>query len=188
MSDAAPGPWEVLGRYRDYLVLLARRQLPAPLRAKLDASDLVQQSLLEAHRDWERFRGATSAETAAWLRKILAHNLANAARDFDRQKRDVRREQSLEHMLEASSERLEAWLSDGGPSPAQQAERNEQLLRLAALLLELPEAQRQVVELRYLQGWSLKAIAEHLQKSPAAVAGLLHRGLSHLRALFAQKE
>jgi RNA polymerase sigma-70 factor (ECF subfamily) len=175
----------LLERYRPYLLLLARSQLPPRLRAKLDASDIVQQTLLEAHRDRDRFHDIDGAGRVAWLRTILAHNLANAARDFDRDKRDVNREQSLEQALQASSARLEAWLSGGGLSPSGQVERNEQLLRLAELLLELPEAQRQAVELRYLWGWTLKEIAGHLGKSPSAVAGLLHRGMSLLRTRFA---
>lgn len=182
MADASPEPDDELTRYRGYLLLLARNQVPPHLQAKLDPSDVVQQTLLEAHRDREQFRGS-AAELAGWLRRILARNLANLARDFDRQKRDGRREQSLEHVLEASSARLEAWLADDRASPSEHAERAERLLALAAALLALPEAQRQVVELRYLRGWSLKALAEHLARSESATAGLLHRGMRHLREL-----
>jgi len=76
-----------------------------------------RQTLLEAHRDLAQFRGTTSGELAAWLRCILARNLANAARDLGRDKRDVHREQSLQALVEASSARLEAWLAAEGPSP-----------------------------------------------------------------------
>ena len=170
-----------LARYGEYLLLLAQSQFPARLRRKLNASDVVQETLLEAHRDVEQFRGNTSGEMAAWLRQILSRNLANVARDWDRQKRDVRREQSFEQSLSESSARLEAWLSDGNLSPSTQAQRNEQLLQLAQVLMSIPEDQRQVIELRYLQGCSIKEISEQLEKSSGAVAGLLHRGLSKLR-------
>jgi RNA polymerase sigma-70 factor (ECF subfamily) len=145
----------------------------------------VQQTLLEAHRDRGQCRGSGSGEVAGWLRGILANKLANAARFHRRDRRDVARERSLERSLEESSARLEAWLAAGGPSPSAHADRNEQLLRLAAALTRLPDAQRQAVELRYLQGWPVKAIADHLGRTPAAVGGLLHRGLAVLQTLLA---
>jgi RNA polymerase sigma-70 factor (ECF subfamily) len=170
-----------LERYRAYLRLLARAQLRPLLRGRLDDSDIVQRTLLEAHRHAGQYRGATSGELAAWLRQILARQLANAVRDETRQRRDVRRECSLEEAVEQSSARLEAWLAAEGSSPAEKVERDEQLLRLAGALPELPEGQREAVELRYLQGLSLKEIAEQLGRTPGAVAGLLHRGLEALR-------
>jgi RNA polymerase sigma-70 factor (ECF subfamily) len=181
MATAPAADRPNLDQFRSYLLLLARTQLNPRLQAKLGASDVVQQTLLEAYRDADQFRGQASAQLAAWLRQILARNLANVARDFDRDKRAVHREQALERALEASSARLEAWLAAAQSSPSVQAERNEQLLQLAATLLELPEAQREVIELRYLQGWAVKDIADHLGKSVSATAGLLHRGMSQLR-------
>ncbi len=90
--------------------------------------------------------------------------------------------------LEASSARLEAWLAAEQSSPIEQAQRNEQVLHLAEALTALPEDQRLVVELRHLKGWSLADIARHLGRSPAAVAGLLHRGLGRLRHLLPEKD
>src|SRR5687767_11133746 len=89
-----------LERYRDYLRLLARLQLPAQLQNKLDPSDLVQQTLLRAFERLEQLRGQTDAEVAAWLRQILASILANAVRDLGRQKRNAALERSLEASLE----------------------------------------------------------------------------------------
>ena len=120
-------------------------------------------------------------ERAAWLRRILARNLANAIRDFTRAKRDVNLERSLESSLDASSARLGELLPAAGPSPSEQAEANERVLALAHALLELPDAQREAIVLRHYENWSLDAIGQHLARSPAAVAGLLHRGLKALR-------
>jgi RNA polymerase sigma-70 factor (ECF subfamily) len=170
-----------LDKFRAYLRLLARLHLDPRLRSRLDPSDLVQQALLEAYRSLDQFRGRTDAERAAWLRQILAHQMAHALRDMTRGKRDVNRERSLEQALEESSARLERWLVAEQADPAEQAQRNEEALRVAAALEQLPEAQREAVILHYWEGWTLPQVAEHLGRSPAAVAGLLHRGLKALR-------
>jgi RNA polymerase sigma-70 factor (ECF subfamily) len=172
---------EDLERYRDYLRLLARLQLDLRLRARFDASDVVQQTFLQAHHALADFRGSTEGELAAWLRQILARNLAHAARDHGRGRRDVARERSLEAAVEASSVRLEGWLAAEQSSPSQQAERNEQVLRLARALAQLPEAQREALVLHYWQDWTTVEIGRHLERTPAAVAGLLKRGLKELR-------
>src|SRR5262245_58911706 len=173
---------DALERFRDYLRLLARLQLDPRLRGKLDASDVVQQTLLEATKSLEGFRGRPPAQQAAWLRQILARNLANLVRDFAAAKRDVAREQALDAVVSASSVRLNAWLAAEESTPSEQAERGEQIVRLAQALAALPEAQREAVTLRHCHGWSLADISRHLGRSPAAVAGLLHRGLAELRA------
>jgi RNA polymerase sigma-70 factor (ECF subfamily) len=114
-----------LERFRSYLLLLARVRLDPMVRAKVGASDVVQQTLLEAHRDRDQFRGRTVEEQAAWLRAVLARNLANVLRDLRRDKRDVAREQPLQAALDESAVRLESWLAAGQSSPSQQAERHE---------------------------------------------------------------
>jgi RNA polymerase sigma-70 factor (ECF subfamily) len=142
---------------------------------------VVQQTLLEAHRDLPRFLGKTREELAAWLRRILARNLSNALRDLTRSRRDVGRERSLDAALESSAARMEAWLASEQAPPDQEAQKREDLDRLALAVTQLPPAQREVVELRYFHGFSIKDVADHVGKSAAAVAGLLHRGLSELR-------
>lgn len=168
-------------QFRSYLRLLARLQLPPRLAPKVDASDIVQQTLVQAHRAMNGFRGNSPAEMAGWLRQILARNLAHAVRDHGRQKRDIGREISLAAAVDQSSLRLEAWLAADQSSPSERAERNDQLLRLAAALETLPDDQREAVELHYWQGWTLAQIAEHQERTPGSVAGLVHRGLAKLR-------
>jgi RNA polymerase sigma-70 factor (ECF subfamily) len=168
-------------RYRDYLLLLARLQFDPRLRGKLDPSDIVQQTMLQAHRKRDQFRGQTEAERAAWLRAILANALADAARKYGQGV--LGRERSLEVSLEESSRRLERWLEDSQPSPGQGMDRHEQLLRLADALARLPEDQRQAVELRHLQGLSVAEIGQQIGRSTAAVGGLLQRGLRALRGM-----
>jgi RNA polymerase sigma-70 factor, ECF subfamily len=181
-------PAVTLERFRAYLRLLARLHLDPRLQGKLDPSDVVQQTFLQAYQARDQFRGRSEAELAAWLRQILARNLAHALRDLGRQKRDRARERSLEAALEESSARLAVWLAAEQSSPSQQAERNEQTLRLAEALETLPQAQREALVLHHWQGWSLAQIGERLDRSPAAVAGLIKRGLKQLRLLLQERE
>ena len=177
-----------LENYRVFLQLLARQHLDQRLRGKLDSSDIVQQALLQAHQSRDQFRGETEAERVAWLRQILARCTANALRDFTREKRDVGRERSVEEALSESSARVEEWLAAEESSPSQAAEKHEETLRLANALLRLPEAQREALVLQHWGGWSLAEISEKLGRSPAAVAGLIKRGLKQLRALLQEGE
>jgi RNA polymerase sigma-70 factor (ECF subfamily) len=175
-------------RFRTYLLLLARLRLGREPGNRLDPSDLVQQTLLDAHRQRKQFRGGSPAEMAAWLRGMLACNLADAWRALNRGKRDANRERSLEAALADSSSRLEAWLAAQQSSPSQQAVHQEEVLRLTDALTELPESQREAVLLHYWQGLPLAEVAAAMHRSPASVAGLLQRGLKALRALLAEKD
>lgn len=170
-----------LAHFRSYLLLLAHVRLDRKIRGKLDASDIVQQTLMEAHQAIESVRGENAAVQAAWLRQILARNLTNAVRDLTREKRDVTRERSIHAALEASSALLETFLVADQSSPSQQAERHERVVFLADALATLPEKQREAVILRHFHGSSLAEIATDLDTTTAAVTGLLHRGLKNLR-------
>jgi RNA polymerase sigma-70 factor (ECF subfamily) len=161
--------------------MLARLEFDDALRAKLDASDVVQQTLLEAHQSIDAFRGKSDAEKAAWLRRILTRNLADELRKFRRLKRNVRMEASLQAALNQSTARLEKWLAIEDGTPSECAIANEQMVALAVALLELPDDQRAAVELHHLRGCSSASIAERMGRTEIAVAGLLRRGLKRLR-------
>jgi RNA polymerase sigma-70 factor (ECF subfamily) len=182
MIPDAVTPKRSLEDFRSYLLLLARMQLDAGLRNRIDASDIVQQTLLEAHAKAEQFTGDDSA-LAAWLRQALVNNLREAWRALRRAKRDVRREQEVAAAVERSSARLEGILAAPHSSPSQRAVRNEDLLRLADALTRLPAPQREAIILHHLHGASLAETADRLGRTDAAVAGLLHRGLRKLREL-----
>jgi RNA polymerase sigma-70 factor (ECF subfamily) len=137
---------------------------------------------LRAVANREQFRGTTPEEEAAWLRTILARQLAEELRKLHTHKRDIGLEVSLERELGASSARLEAWLCGDDSTPSQRAQRHEELLHLAAGLMRLPEDLRDAVELHHLHGLTVSDVAEQMGRSRAGVAGLLRRGLAELRA------
>ncbi|MFO0880372.1 MAG: sigma-70 family RNA polymerase sigma factor [Gemmataceae bacterium] len=180
-ADYSPAP----ERFRDYLLFLARSCLGWKEQARLSPSDVVQQTLLEAHQKQHQFRGHTDAEMAAWLRQMLAYRLADAQRALGRALRDVSRECSLEAMLDDSSARMGSWLAGEQSSPSDHAVREEELLRLAGALAQLPTDQQQAVERKHLHGQTIAAIAQEMGRTEAAVGGLLRRGMTQLRELLA---
>ncbi len=176
VSDAA-----VVAKYEPYLRMLARTQVRVAYQAKFGASDMVQQVMLQAVQGLDGFRGETEAEFRGWLRQILARHLCHLDRDLHREKRDIRREQSMEQKLNQSSLRLEALLAADGPTASQNLAVGENILKVAEAVECLPETQRDAVQLHYLEGLKLSEVAERLDKSSGAVAGLLHRGMQTLR-------
>jgi RNA polymerase sigma-70 factor (ECF subfamily) len=171
--------------YRSYLRVLARVHLARAgmLRGRVDASDIVQDVLLQAHVAQAQFRGATGAEFAAWLRRILANTLIDAQRRHGRQKRDAALE-ACHQTIEGMSSRLSE-LPARDRSPSQHLADRERALELAAALDSLPDDRRTAVELRYLGECSLEEIAAMMDRSKPSVAGLLRRGLEDLRGKLA---
>jgi RNA polymerase sigma-70 factor (ECF subfamily) len=175
-----------LEEFRNYLCFLARIQiapLDCQLRAKLEASDIVQEVLLKAHAAREQLTARDDGATAAWLRRILANTLVDAIRRLHSGMRNVDLELSLESQLEQSSVRLEALLAAPASSEEERETHETQLLRLAGALGELPSDQRTAIELMHLHDCSVADISERMGKTPAAVGGLLRRGMKKLREL-----
>jgi RNA polymerase sigma-70 factor (ECF subfamily) len=159
----------------------AERQLDERIAVRVDASDIIQQTFLEAHRSFRQFAGRDARELTAWLQRILDHKVAGAIRDHALlQKRSVRRDRSLDdsHGGVAS---LKKELDAGLSTPSQKAIRGEEEQHLMEALSALPDDQREAVRLRHLEGLALADIARHLGRSPAATAGLIKRGMQVLR-------
>ncbi len=172
---------ELLEAYRDGLHRLAARRLDERVAVRVDASDLIQMTFLEAQRNLAQFQGEDEPAWRAWLEGILGHNVANAVRDHARLlKRDVRREQSMDDSHGAASP-LKRELDGDDSSPSQRVMRGEEADRLLRALESLPPEQRLAVRLRHLEGWQLLEIAEHMGRTAAATAGLIKRGLQTLR-------
>ena len=169
--------------YRSYLAVLARVQLAKAglLRRKMDASDIVQDVLVQAHTARSQFRGSTAAEFAAWLRQILVNTLVDAQRRFGRQKRDANLEISCSETIDSVAFRMNVIPAADQTSPSEFAARGERALLLATALAALPDDQRTAVELRYLGECTLEEIAQMMNRSKPSAAGLLRRGLEELR-------
>jgi len=178
----APAQGGLLRRFEPWLRLLARVQLESRFRSRFDASDIVQQTLLEAIKSLPQFRGSTEVELTAWLRRILAHALAHEIRRHQgTQKRDLALDVSLDRELAQSSQRFGALLAEPGPSPSQQAVRRERDVLLAEVLSSLPDDYREVLILRHLEGFSHEEIAARMNRSAGAVRMLWVRALAGLR-------
>jgi RNA polymerase sigma-70 factor (ECF subfamily) len=184
----APAREQLFDRYQAYLQMLARAQLGRHLRTKCDPSDVVQQTLLEAHRDFAAFQGNHEAELLAWLRRILAHNLFNETRRFAAQQRDANREVSLEQVhagVEHSSVALGRNLAADTPTPSQLASQRESAVRLADALAHLPEDYQTVLLLRIFEELPAEEVAQRMGRTAGAVRMLQMRALAALRAQMA---
>src|ERR1700722_1488203 len=175
---------ELFGRYDHYLHAIARAQLGRHLRAKCDASDIVQQTLLEAHRDFAGFQGEHEGELLAWLRRILAHNIFNETRRFAARQRDTAREISMDQVragVEQSSLALGRGLAASTPSPSKDAARRETAVQLADALSRLPEDYQTVLLLRVFEELPAAEVAERMGRTAGAVRMLQMRALEALR-------
>lgn len=186
LADAKAGDPAPLGRlleaHRNYLRLLARIAIDRRLRGKIDASDVVQEAFLDAHRAFPNFRGTAEGQFVAWLREILAGTLANQARRYlGTRARDVRLENGLVADLNQSSVALADMVVDPRSSPSQQAAHGEQVLLVAEALGQLPEDYQTVIVLRHLEGLTFPQIAERTGRTVDAVEKLWVRGLVKLR-------
>jgi RNA polymerase sigma-70 factor (ECF subfamily) len=183
---AQEGDMQALGQlfelYRNYLLLLARMQIGRRLQGKVDAADLVQETLLAAHRDLAQFRGATEAELVGWLRRILAANLVDLVRRYcGAQRRDVRLERRLADEVDQSSRDIGLVLMTKDSSPSQRAVRREQAVLLADALKSLPEDYDEVIVLHHLQGLNFPEVARRMERSVDSVKKLWIRALARLR-------
>jgi RNA polymerase sigma-70 factor (ECF subfamily) len=173
--------------YHDYLALLARVQIGRRLQGKVDASDLVQETFLKAHRDFVRFRGSTEAEWVSWLREILGCNLAHQVRRYcGTQRRNVRLERQLMNELNASSRLMDRALVGRQSSPSQRAARREQAVLLAGALAQLPQDYREVIVLSHLQGMSFPEVARSMGRTLDSVKNLWARALARLRGILSE--
>jgi RNA polymerase sigma-70 factor (ECF subfamily) len=180
-AGSSPALGQLLELYRRYLALLVRLQIGRRLQGKVDASDLIQEAFLEAHRNFAQFRGTAEAEFLGWLRQILASRLGEVVRRYLKtQRRDVRLERTLARELDRSSRNLDRALVAPQSSPSNQAVRREQAVRLADALGRLPEAYREVIILHHMEGLTLPKVAQRMGRTVPSVEKLWARALARL--------
>jgi RNA polymerase sigma-70 factor (ECF subfamily) len=177
---ARAGSAEALGRLlaacSGYLETIARRELDPDLQVKNSASDLVQETFLEAQRDFPRFQGSTEDELLAWLRQMLLNNIGNFARRYrGTQKRQLGREVSLD--AGASSEKWADELMADSSSPSEKVMRQERAEAVARVLAQLPEDYRLVLLYRYQEQLSFEEIAQRMGRSSNAARKLWARAV-----------
>lgn len=183
LASAQGGSLEAMGKVfdacRGYLLAIASRRLGAGLRSKGGASDLVQQTFLDAQRDFERFRGESEKELLAWLRQILLHNLAHFERSYrGTGKRDLGREAPLADA--ASSTDDGAHLATVAPSPSEQIVAREEAEAVQQAVQRLRDDFRQVLILRHQEQLTFEEIGRRLGCSTSGARALWLRAVERL--------
>lgn len=171
----------LLDAYRNYLRLLARLQISRLVRVRVSPSDVAQESILRAKNAFGNFRGQTEAELLAWLRRVLASELALTVRFHSANRRDVKLEQRIDHGVEQSSCLLASLAAADQESPSRVAVRREQSVILAEALDRLPENYREIIVLRHLESYTFPEISQKLNRTVTAVKSTWTRAIKRLR-------
>lgn len=167
---------------RAYVGFLARSHVESWIQAKVDSSDLIQQTLMEAHEALPQFGGHTEGEWLAWLKQILKHNATDFVRRFGAAKRRATLEVAIDGGSESTLFRPGRELAAGGESPSAIVVRREQEISLAAALETLPKDYQEVIVLRNLQRLPFGEVAERMDRSRPAVQMLWMRALKKLQS------
>lgn len=182
----------LLQQYRNYLVVLASMQIEKRLQPRVSPSDVVQETMLRAHKNFGQFRGTTEPELLAWLRQILVNNLAKfVEQHMLAARRDVRREVSMQRIgdaLEHSTIQLAALVPAATKSPSMAVQQREEAVVLADRLAQLPEDYREVLVLRNLKGLPFEEVAKQIDRSVGATRMLWLRAIDKLRSLYRKEE
>jgi RNA polymerase sigma-70 factor, ECF subfamily len=182
----------LLQQYRNYLVVLASMQIEKRLQPRVSPSDVVQETMLRAHKHFGQFRGTTEQELLAWLRQILVNSLAKfVEQHMLAARRDVRREVSIERIgaaLEHSTIQLAALIPAAISSPSMAVQKREEAVVLADRLAQLPDDYREVLVLRNLQSLPFEEVAKRMERSVGATRMLWLRAIEKLRQAYQQED
>jgi RNA polymerase sigma-70 factor (ECF subfamily) len=184
LSDARAGSRDALGqalnRCRRYLLEVALESLSPALLAKCGASDVVQDTFLEAQRQFPNFHGVSEAQFLAWLRCLLLHKVAKIGRRYCRtRKRQLSREITLDD--EGAPTFRSGQIMAAEPTPSAVVMADEQTHRLHDAITRLPSDYRQVVMLRYKEGLSFEETGLRMGRSADAARMLWARAVVRLK-------
>ncbi len=174
---------ELFETCRNYVNLAARTQVESWLQGKVDASDLVQQTMLEAHRGFARFAGTSEGEWLAWLRQILTHNTKDFIRRYRTDKRQAAREIPLHTPAGSAESEFFRDPTDGGATPSEILSRHEDELELADAITRLSPDHQEVIVLRNLQRLPFDEVAERMGRTRPATQMLWTRAIRKLEQL-----
>jgi RNA polymerase sigma-70 factor (ECF subfamily) len=166
----------LLQHYRDYLLRVAHDELSSSLAPKVAQSDLVQETCLQAARDFAGFVGDSEWELRVWLRQILLNTLRDADRRF---RATAKRSISREVSLQANSD-LARTLKGCGLSPSAVMISDENRSAIQAALNQLPNDYRRAIELRSLEGRQFEEVGRALGRSAAAARKIWLRAILKL--------
>ena len=164
---------ELLDAHRDYLRGAAERLLNPRVAARIDASDVVQQTCLSIHKRIREFDGDDAAQFVAWLRQVHEHNIQNVVRDqLHTQKRAADRDEQIsDRDVQAARQ----------SSPSLRAMRGEEAVRLSRALAHLPDDEQQALRLRYLEGRTLAEVCNEMDLTKDALVWLMKRAMGNVR-------
>ncbi len=169
----------IFRNYRDGLLFVASQQMDKRVQGKCGASDIVQNTLLNATAGIGDFRGETEVALRAWLNEILRNEIITASRHYlDAARRDVRREQVS--ASDSQFHRVQTQIKDSLRTPASEAIVEEDAMELRAAIQRLPEDYRDVLLMRNWERMSFQAIARRFERSENSVKKLWARALARL--------
>ena len=175
---------KLLERYREYLRLLVRCRATGRLQARVDGSDIVQETMLRAAQNIKQFEGADETDWCAWLARIAENEVIHQMRHhLGAAKRAASREQRVVDTADSDdgASRLHVWFTKTQTSPSLAAMRKERAFLLADALGRLPADYREVLILRHLEGLEFPEVARRMDRSAGAVRALWTRALKKLR-------
>ena len=160
----------------------AEAGMDAAMKAKSDPDDILQEVHVDVARQIDHFEEHGRGSFLNWVLTVLDHKLVDAWRAAHCQVRDVGREVPGAGGIGSSShwDLLDQLYADSG-TPSRIVRRREALDALLGCMSDLSESHRQVIQLRFLEGFSVGEVATRLGKSEAAVVALSQRALKALR-------